>query len=63
VKPQSRAPVLSILHEADFRTIWCVGGLSEVAQWIEQLVLSLLIWHVRCAAMGLHSLKKSNIMC
>jgi MFS family permease len=46
VQPQSRAPVLSVLHEADFRTIWCVGGLSEVARWMEQLVLSLLIWHV-----------------
>jgi MFS family permease len=46
VQPQSRAPVLAVLHEADFRTIWCVGGLSEVARWMEQLVLSLLIWHV-----------------
>ena len=46
MQPQSRAPVLSVLYEADFRTIWCVGGLSEVARWMEQLVLSLLIWHV-----------------
>jgi MFS family permease len=46
VQPQSHAPVLAVLHEADFRTIWCVGGLSEVARWMEQLVLSLLIWHV-----------------
>jgi len=46
VQPPSRAPVLAVLHEADFRTIWCVGGLSEVARWMEQLVLSLLIWHV-----------------
>ena len=46
MQPQSRAPVLAVLHEADFRTIWCVGGLSEVARWMEQLVLSLLIWHV-----------------
>jgi MFS family permease len=46
VQPQSRAPVLAVLHEADFRTIWCGGGLSEVARWMEQLVLSLLIWHV-----------------
>ena len=46
MQPQSRAPVLSVLHDADFRTIWCVGGLSEVARWMEQLVLSLLIWHV-----------------
>jgi MFS family permease len=37
---------LAVLREADFRTIWCVGGLSEVARWMEQLVLSLLIWHV-----------------
>ena len=46
MQPQSRAPVLAVLREADFRTIWCVGGLSEVARWMEQLVLSLLIWHV-----------------
>src|SRR5919108_2539151 len=46
VQPQSRAPVISILREADFRTIWCVGGLSEAARWMEQLVLSLLIWHL-----------------
>ena len=46
VQPQSRAPVLSILHEADFRTIWCVGALSEMARWMEQLVLSWLIWRL-----------------
>src|SRR5215467_8298896 len=46
VQPQRRAPVLSVFREADFRTIWCVGGLSEVARWMEQLVLSLLIWRV-----------------
>jgi MFS family permease len=46
VQPQSRAPVLTVLHDADFRTIWCVGGLSEVARWMEHLVLSLLIWQV-----------------
>lgn len=46
MQPQSRAPILSVLHEADFRTIWCVGALSEMARWMEQLVLSWLIWHV-----------------
>lgn len=46
MQPQSRAPVLTVLHDADFRTIWCVGGLSEVARWMEHLVLSLLIWEV-----------------
>ena len=46
VQPLSRAPVLTVLYDADFRTIWCVGGLSEVARWMEQLVLSLLIWQV-----------------
>ena len=46
VQPQSRAPVLTVLHDADFRTIWCVGGLSEVARWMEHLVLSWLIWQV-----------------
>src|SRR5215510_770554 len=46
VQPQSRAPVLTVLHDADFRIIWCVGGLSEVARWMEHLVLSWLIWQV-----------------
>ena len=46
MQPQSRAPVLTVLHDADFRTIWCVGGLSEVARWMEHLVLSWLIWQV-----------------
>lgn len=46
MQPQSRTPILSVLHEADFRTIWCVGALSEMARWMEQLVLSLLVWHV-----------------
>ena len=46
MQPQSRAPVLAVLHDADFRTIWCVGGLSEVARWMEHLVLSWLIWQV-----------------
>ncbi|WP_179137049.1 MFS transporter [Candidatus Entotheonella palauensis] len=45
MKPQ-RAPILNVLRDADFRMIWCVGGLSEVARWMEQLVLSLLIWEV-----------------
>src|SRR5438093_11345286 len=53
VPPQSRAPVLSVFHDADFRTIWCVGGLSEVARWMEQLVLSLLIWHLTHAPLPL----------
>src|SRR5574341_312579 len=53
VQPQRRAPVLSVFHEADFRTIWCVGGLSELARWMEQLVLSLLIWHVTHAPLPL----------
>src|SRR4051812_45523134 len=46
VQPQSRAPVLTVLYDADFRTLWCVGGLSEVARWMEHLVLSWLIWQV-----------------
>lgn len=43
---QGRTPVLALLQEADFRTIWCVGGLSEVARWMEHMVFSLLIWQV-----------------
>ena len=46
MKPQPRVPALSVLREADFRIIWCVGGLSEIARWMEQLVLGLLIWEV-----------------
>src|SRR5262245_36286264 len=53
VQSQSRPPVLTVLHDADFRTIWCVGGLSEVARWMEQLVLSLLIWQVTRSALPL----------
>ncbi len=45
VKPQ-RTPVSSVLRDAAFRVIWCVGGLSEIARWMEQLVLSLLVWEV-----------------
>jgi len=43
---QHRLPALRVLRDADFRIIWWVGGLSEVARWMEQLVLSLLIWEV-----------------
>jgi MFS family permease len=46
VKARYRAPMFNVLREADFRIIWCVGGLSEVARWMEQLILSLLIWEV-----------------
>jgi len=48
-----RAPVLVVLHDAAFRTLWGVGGLSEIARWMEQLVLSLLIWHVTHAPLPL----------
>jgi MFS family permease len=44
---------LSVFHDADFRTVWCVGGLSEVARLMEQLVLSLLIWHVTRSSLPL----------
>jgi MFS family permease len=44
VQLQPRASVFGVLREGDFRLIWWVGGLSEVARWMEQLVLSLLIW-------------------
>jgi MFS family permease len=46
VQPQKRAPLFAVLHDADFRTLWYVGGLSEIARWMEQLILSLLIWQV-----------------
>ena len=37
---RSRFPILSILADADFRTIWYVGSLAEIARRIELLVLS-----------------------
>jgi MFS family permease len=46
VQPQKRAPLFAVLHDVDFRTLWYVGGLSEIARWMEQLILSLLIWQV-----------------
>ncbi len=46
MQPQKRAPLFAVLHDADFRTLWYVGGLSEIARWMEQLILSLLIWQV-----------------
>ena len=46
VQPQHRPPVFSVLRDARFRIIWGVGCLSEVARWMEQLILSLLIWEV-----------------
>jgi MFS family permease len=39
-------PLFAVLHDVDFRTLWYVGGLSEIARWMEQLILSLLIWHM-----------------
>lgn len=44
--PQNRTPTSAVLHNADFRSLWYVGSLSEFARWMEQLILSLLIWHV-----------------
>ena len=41
-----RAPVFSILQNADFRVLWYVGGLAELARWMELLVLSLLVLEV-----------------
>jgi MFS family permease len=37
---------LTVLDDGDFRTLLWVGGLSEVARWMEHLVLSLLIWQL-----------------
>jgi len=41
--PGGRAPVFSILQDRDFRILWYVGGLAEVARWMELLVLSWLV--------------------
>jgi hypothetical protein len=46
VQPPNRTPLFAVLHDVDFRTLWYVGGLSEIARWMEQLILSLLIWHM-----------------
>ena len=46
MQPQQRVPLFAVLHDVHFRTLWYVGGLSEIARWMEQLILSLLIWHV-----------------
>ena len=43
LQSRSRFPILSILADADFRTIWYVGSLAEIARRIELLVLSWLI--------------------
>lgn len=53
MRSSGRAPVLVVLDDAAFRTLWGVGGLSEIARWMEQLVLSLLIWHVTHAPLPL----------
>ncbi len=50
---RQQTPVFIVLHDAAFRVLWGVGGLSEVARWMEQLVLSLLIWHLTHAPLPL----------
>jgi MFS family permease len=41
--PTGRAPVFSVLQNADFRALWCAGGLAEIARWMELMVLSWLV--------------------
>ena len=41
--PPSRFPVFSVLQNPKFRVLWYVGGLAEVARWMEMLVLSWLV--------------------
>ena len=50
MKPESRgrapAPVFSVLKDSDFRALWYVGGLAEMARWMEQLVLGWLVLEI-----------------
>ena len=41
--PPGRFPVFSVLQNPKFRVLWYVGGLAEVARWMEMLVLSWLV--------------------
>ena len=43
LQPTGRAPVFSVLQNRDFRALWCVGGLAEIARWMELMVLSWLV--------------------
>ncbi|MEK7806825.1 MAG: MFS transporter [Chloroflexota bacterium] len=43
LQPTGRSPVFSVLQNADFRALWCAGGLAEVARWMELMVLSWLV--------------------
>jgi len=42
-RPINRGPVLSILRIRQFRLLWYVGSLAEMARWMELLVLSWLV--------------------
>ena len=42
-RPTNRGPILSILQIRQFRMLWYVGSLSEMARWMELLVLSWLV--------------------
>lgn len=41
--PTGRAPVFSVLQNAEFRALWSAGGLAEIARWMELMVLSWLV--------------------
>lgn len=41
--PRPRAPVLAVLQDRHFRSLWCVGSLNELCRRMELLVLSWLI--------------------
>ena len=42
-QPGGQAPVFSILRNADYRLLWCVGGLSELVRGMELLVLGWMV--------------------
>ena len=48
--PEGRAPIFSILRNADFRSLWYVGVLAEGDRWMELFVLSWLILQVTDSA-------------
>ena len=52
-QPEGRAPIFSILQDADFRYMWYFGVLSQVARWMEMLVLSWLVFQITDSAFQL----------
>lgn len=52
-QPEGRAPIFSVLQDADFRSLWYVGVLSQMARWMEMLILSWLVLQITDSAFQL----------